>query len=462
MILSEFGRTHLKRVDYLSPTQMIVFSFILIITFGTVLLLLPWATEGASLSFVDALFTSVSATCVTGLTVVNIGSDFTLFGQLVVLGLIQIGGLGIMTFSTFFVYLLGRRVSVRGKEIVDSTLTFTPVPNIGLLLRKIMAIVFLVEGVGCLLLTLRWLRFYPLPKALYYGFFHAISAFCNAGFGLYSDSLERFRADPLVNGVVMGLIVLGGLGFIVLVDLKYVFKRRKSSFYGVSFHSKVVLSVTFFLIIMGAALFFWVERIHSLRGLKASEGFLIALFQSVTARTAGFNTIPIGSLTNGACFILMFLMFVGAAPGSCGGGVKVSTLGILIATLFSRLRGYEEPRLFFRSIPRETVGKALTIVLSSVFLITAVFWGLLLTENWSLSPMESRGHFIQLFFETISAFGTVGLSMGITPHLTTGGRLLVVLIMFVGRLGPLTMAVALTRKGDSGRFRYAKGEVMVG
>jgi len=441
---------------------MIVFSFLVIILVGTILLSLPWATKGESLTLIEALFTAVSATCVTGLTVINIGAKLTLYGQIVVLSLIQIGGLGIMTFSTFFLYLLRRRISIRGREIIDSTLSHTPVHKIGNLLLKIMLIVFLVEASGSTLLALRWLKFYPLPKAIYHGVFHAVSAFCNAGFSLYGNSFEGFRSDLLINLVLIGLIVLGGLGFVVLLDFRYLLRRPREGYSRFSFHTKVVLSVTFFLILLGTLFFFWVERTHTLNNVRPGTGFLIALFQSVTARTAGFNTIHIGLLSNAACIILMFLMFVGAAPGSCGGGVKVTTLGILWSLLLARLRGREESHLFFRSIPRETVGKALAIVLSSVLLIGVVFLGLLLTEQWHLSPVQSRGNFLPLLFETISAFGTVGLSMGVTTHLTAGGRLLIILLMFVGRLGPLTMAVALTRRKVKSRFRYARGEVMVG
>ncbi len=455
-------KLNIKKVNTLSPTQMIVFSFIVIISIGTILLCLPWATEKESLSFVNALFTAVSATCVTGLTVVDIGSEFTLFGQIVVLILIQLGGLGIMTFSTFFLYLLGKRVSIRGREIIDMTLTHTPVQNIGVLLRKVITIVFFIEGIGFFVLTLKWMNIYPLPKAMYHGLFHAVSAFCNAGFSLYQNSFIDFSTDIWVNCVLIGLIILGGVGFIVLLDFQNLFRRSKPFHGSFSFHSKVVLFVAFFLILVGTLFLFGIERIHSLIVYKPADGFLIALFQSVTARTAGFNTIDIGSLSNGACLIIMFLMFVGAAPGSCGGGVKVSTMGILVALFISRLRGHDEPNLFYRSISQETTGKALIIVLSSILLIGIIFLGLLLTENWILSPNESREDFIALLFETISAFGTVGLSMGITSELSMAGRLLVIVMMFVGRLGPLTMAVALTRGKRDRHFSYARGEVMVG
>jgi len=446
----------------LTPPQMIILSFATIIIVGGVLLCLPWATVGHRLSIVDGLFTAVSATCVTGLTVVNISAEFTPFGQWVVLVLIQLGGLGIMTFSTFFLYLLGRRVSIRGRDVIGTTLSHRPVQDIALLLRKIMVIVFLVEGVGVVFLTLAWSRYYSFPRAIYHGVFHSVSAFCNAGFSLYGDSFERFQLDPAINFITMGLIVVGGLGFIVLLDLKNLRHGPRKGFRKFSFHSKMVITATFFLIVFGTLFIYWAERGHALQQLKPSEGFLTALFQSITARTAGFNTIPIDSLTNGVCFVIMFLMFIGAAPGSCAGGVKVTTLGILLAITVSRIRGRDEPQLFLRSIPRETVGKGLTIVLSSVLIICIVFMCLLLTEDHAVSPVESREQFIKLIFEAISAFGTVGLSMGVTPQLTVAGRLLIILLMFVGRLGPLTMAVALTRIGPRGRYRYAKGEIMVG
>ncbi len=454
----------LRRVASLEPPQIIVLSFAAIITVGTVLLLLPWSVHEGNLSLIDALFTSVSATCVTGLTVINTGSQLTLYGQIVVLSLIQIGGLGIMTFSTFFLYLFRKRVSLRGKDAIDNTLSHTPVRNIGSLLSKIMITVFSIELAGVICLTVAWSRYYPIHDALYNGIFHSISAFCNAGFSLFNNSFESFRSDFFINSVVMILIILGGLGFIVLLDLKNIFSPFKRKTGGFSFHSKVVITVTLFLIVFGALSIFLIERNHIFYGVVPRSSVLISLFQSITARTAGFNTVEIGSLTNGTCFILMILMFIGAAPGSCGGGVKVSTVGILVAMLLSRLRGHEDPHLFYRTIPGAAAGKALVIVLSSVILIGVVFWGLLLTEEGSIHVNDSRGNFLVLLFEAISAFGTVGLSMGVTNTLTVMGKILIIILMFVGRLGPLTMAIALTSRSgrQAVRFRYAMGEIMVG
>ncbi len=452
----------LKKRDSLSPTQMIVFSFLSIIGAGTVLLLLPCSTTGGHLNFINALFTAVSATCVTGLTVIDIGTELTQFGQWVIMILIQIGGLGIMTFSTFFLYLFGRKISIREREVIDTTLSYMPVSNIRSLLKKIIAIVFVIETTGAALLAYHWHKLYPLPKAIYHGIFHSISAFCNAGFCLYKTSFEAFSTDLFVNFTLIGLIIVGGLGFVVLFELKNFIRRPARSIHRLSFHSKVVLLVTAVLIVLGTLLLFGMEEAHLYTKIPWEQGLLKSFFQSVTARTAGFNTIPIQSLSHGSCLVLVLLMFIGAAPGSCGGGVKVTTFGILAAMIFSRLRGSDTPNLFYRTIPRETVEKALIIVFGSAILIGIIFLGLLVSEEWFLDPVVTRGHFLQLLFESVSAFGTVGLSMGVTPQLTQLGRILIIILMFVGRIGPLTMAVALTRSKGHGKFRFAKGEIMVG
>jgi len=457
------GRKNNRIGQTAKPTHMIIFSFLVIIIVGAILLSLPWAVKGTRLSFIDALFTAVSATCVTGLTVVDIGREFTMFGQIVVLILIQLGGLGIMTFSTFLFILLGKRLSLRERDVIGSTLIHTPVQNIGRLIVKIMVIVFTLESIGAGVITVRLLSYYPLKKAIYHGVFHAVSAFCNAGFSLYSTSLIQYRSDIWINSTIMVLIILGGVGFVVLLELKKMLGISPGSWKNVlSFHSKIVLTTSLFLIVTGTFFIYWVEYSHSLKSLGPGIRFMTAMFQSVTARTAGFNTLNIGSLTNGALFVIMFLMFIGAAPGSCGGGVKVTTLGIFINLFISKLRGSNEPHIFNRTISPQMTSKAFTIVLSSVLIIGLIFYGLLLSEDWSKSPGATRPDFINLFFEAISAFGTVGLSMGITPELTKIGRILIILLMFIGRLGPLTLAVALERPKYGVNYKYAKGEIMVG
>ena len=264
----------------MSPTQMIVFSFLSIIGLGTALLLLPWSTTTGHLDFIDALFTAVSATCVTGLTVINIGTELTQFGQLVILILIQIGGLGIMTFSTFFLYLFGRKVSIRGREALDTTLSYMPVSNIRSLLKKIVTIVFVIEAAGAALLTFHWRGLYSLPNAIYHGIFHSISAFCNAGFSLYRNSFEGFSNDLFVNFVLIGLIVIGGLGFVVIFELKNFIRRSSGSIHRLSFHSKVVLLVTLVLIIFGTLLLFGMEQVHQFTKIPWGQGLLKSFFQS--------------------------------------------------------------------------------------------------------------------------------------------------------------------------------------
>lgn len=397
----------------------------------------------------------------TGLTVIDIGTELSGFGRWVVLILIQCGGLGIMTFSTFFVYLMGHRLSMRDREIIDATLGYVHEPKIGSLLVRIMGFVFTIETIGTAALTCRFLNYYPFGHAVYHGVYHSISAFCNAGFSLYTRSFESFRPDVWINGILMALIVLGGLGFVVILDLWHALVSRRRV---LSFHTKVVLTVTIILIFSGGVLFWLVEHPQLFRSMSTGESVMAALFQSITARTAGFNTLDIGLLTNTACLILMFLMFIGAAPGSCGGGIKVTTAGILVSMLISRIRGADEAQMFHRSVPRETFSKALVILFGALILISAVFFGLLLTEGREISPPESRGRFLELAFETVSAFGTVGLSMGLTRELSTGGRLLIIFLMFAGRLGPLTLAVALSdpRRKTKIRYRYAKAEITVG
>ena len=453
----------IKRPRELKPTQLLVLSFSSIIFVGTILLLLPQATVGDSLSLVDALFTATSATCVTGLIVVDTGTKFTPFGQGVILTLIQIGGLGIMTFSTFFLFLFGKRISFREREIVSETLIPAPMRDIASLLKRVFKVTLILEGIGFLLLIYPLSRTLPLKKALYHALFHSVSAFCNAGFCLYKTSFIEFQGDILVNLTLISLIILGGVGFIVLIDLGNFFgNRRKGNPYSFTFHTKVVLTATAILILIGSTGFFLLEAKNSLRASSPVEKVLISLFQSVTPRTTGFNTVDIGHLTNSTLFLLIILMFIGASPGSCGGGIKVSTFAVLIALAIAKLRGREEVHLFYRRIPPQVISKAVAIVFTSITVIILVTLILQVTELGYLPHPESKGAFLETFFEVVSAFGTVGLSTGITPKLSTLGRILITIVMFVGRLGPLTVALAVAQQKPRGRFKYVTEEIMVG
>ena len=444
----------------LTAAEILMLSFAGAILTGTLMLMLPPASAGKSLSFIDALFTATSATCVTGLTVVDTGTHFSPFGQMVILALIQMGGLGIMTFSTFFLFLFGRSVSMKTHDALSDTLGRAPAGDTMRLLKAALGFTAAVEGIGVLLLLRRFIEVIPFPQALYHAVFHAISAFCNAGFALYSESFVSHQGDLLVSGTLMILIVLGGIGFPVLIDLRRFLKTRRIRSF--SLHTKIVLLFTGLLIVVGMGLFLLLEAHNTLRPLPWGTKLLSALFQSVTPRTAGFNTVSIAHLTHAAVFLLIVWMFIGASPGSCGGGIKVSTFAILIASGYAQLRNRSEPSLFYRRIPSHAVARTIAVVILSASVIMLFTMALLVTESGNGSHPGDRGLFLSVLFEAASAFGTVGLSTGLTPHLTAIGKALVALLMFTGRVGPLTIALMVGTRSVPPKFRYAEEAVMVG
>jgi len=423
----------MKKID---PTQLILLSFAGIIFLGTFLLMLPISAQGEPLSLVAALFTATSATCVTGLTVIDISIRLTLFGQIVVLLLIQIGGLGIMTFSTFFTFLVVRRLSIRGREILQQTLSQHPMKDMATLLKSVFLMTILIQAVGSLLLWWRLSQDYPIDQSAYLAIFHAVSAFCNAGFSLISTNLLDYQADYVVNITIMLLIVCGGLGFVVFFELyRYahgLLFRQKHSF---NFHTRVVLITTGWLIVAGAVLFFAFEWFNAMQTLPWRTRILSSFFQSVSSRTAGFNTLNIGALTNASLMLLIILMFIGASPASTGGGIKTSTFAVIMAMIFARFHNREDVVLNQRRISQEVVSKAIAISFFCFFLVSLFTMLLLTSEMRGLSHSQSRFSFIQILFEVVSAFGTVGLSTGITPDLSSTGQVLLVVLMYAGRLG---------------------------
>jgi len=448
----------------LNPPQLIVFSFASIILLGSLLLALPMAVNGPPLKFIDALFTSASAVCVTGLVVVDTGSRFTLAGQWIILTLIQLGGLGIMTFSVVFILLLGRKLAFREKILISDTFSHLPVDNIASLVKEIFFFTFAIEAVGALLLFCRWLPAYPWPHALYLAVFHAISAFCNAGFSPLRDSLMGYRSDVLVNMTIMMLIIAGGLGFLVIMELRYYLLRRMSrSRMFLSLHTKLVLTVTLLLIFGGMGLIYFTEQFHTLRQVSIGEGLLAAAFQSVTARTAGFNTLDIGSFGNSSLLVIICLMFVGASPGSCGGGVKTTALGVFAMMMWSRMSGREYVSLYGRTLPRNTIFNAFSIITTAGLILVLFLLILSISEASLPVPLAAeRGRFLDLLFEEVSAFATVGLSTGITSSLSGFGKFMMVTLMFIGRVGPLTAVLFFTRHRSKGNFQYAEEQVMIG
>ncbi len=447
----------------LHPAQILVLSFGGAIALGTLLLMTPAAATSTPLGFVDALFTATSAACVTGLVVVDTGTHLSGFGQGVVLALIQLGGLGIMTYSSLFFLAMGRRLSFRGRTLLENTLGRRERISVGQLVRDVVLFTLTIEAVAAALLTAAFSRTRPPWEAAYHAVFHSVSAFCNAGFSLYATSLAEFRGNWTVNLTVMVLVVLGGLGFIVLEDLRVAWAEwRAGRAVRLRLHTKVVLVWTGALVGAGAAGIWVFERSNALAGLPWDETFLACLFQSVTPRTAGFNTMDYAVLSNTTLFLTILLMFVGANPGSCGGGIKVTTAALVAALFRDRLLGRRRVSLFRRTVPDPTVARAVTILVASFALVTVAIFLLLASEVGPVPHGETGASFLEYFFEIVSAFGTVGLSTGVTPTLSPPGRLLITAVMFVGRLGPLTLAIAVGMHEERDKFWYAEENLMVG
>lgn len=433
-------------------------SFVGLIAGGTLLLSLPvsWA-EGRSIGFVDALFTATSAVCVTGLITLDTARAWSPLGQGVILALIQLGGLGILTISTFFLVLIGRPLPLAQRGLITRTHGKLTHVAVKALLVRIISYALAIEAAGAVILSAYFAQESGWRSGAWQGLFHSISAFCNAGFSLFSNSLEDFAGSWTVNLTVMGLILVGGIGFLVLTDVEEWFRRRRR----LSLHSKVVLSATAILIAAGTAGFYVFEAQNVLQGRPASEQFLVSLFQAITPRTAGFNTVPYGALTNAALMMTLILMFIGGSPGSAAGGVKTSTAAILFGVLVSRARGMRHATLFRRTVPERMVGEAMAIVLLAVVVIMSATFLLQWTELRELAHPGVRGEFLTLNFEAVSAFSTVGLSMGETTGLMSSSKLIVIALMFIGRLGPLTVALSLSRKRRVD-YQYAEEPVMVG
>ncbi len=431
----------------ISPELILLFSFLLAIFIGAILLKLPFATPHG-IKFIDALFTSTSAVCVTGLIVVDTGKDFTFWGQLIILFLIQIGGLGIMTFSVFFLIFLKEKIPLNAKVAIASTLS-KDFFDLKKLILNIFVVTLIVELSGALMLFVYFYNNqFDFLKSLFYALFHSISAFCNAGFALFSNNLVDYQSSWYVNLIIMFLIVAGGIGFTVYLDIK---NKR------LSLHSKIVLSVTGCLIFIGALLIFLLEYQNALKGLPFNIKVLASLFQSVTPRTAGFNTLDLTKFKDVTIVIIMLLMFIGASPGSCGGGVKTTTFIIFIMTIFSTAKGKDYITIFKRTISKEVIFKSFAIILIAITFLLLGIIGLSLCDN---TPMD-RGDFLSYTFEAFSAIGTVGLSLGYTQKLTVVGKVIIILLMFLGRVGPLTLVLALRGKKRV-NLKFAEENIMIG
>jgi len=444
---------------HLSPARIFVLSFAAVILTGGILLWFPFSATKGHLTFVDALFTSTSGVCVTGLVVIDIGKDLTILGQVITIFLFQIGGLGIITFSTVFFVLMGRGISFKGREIVQSTFLHTPRRDFIAIAKSVLWFTFIFEFFGTLFLFIRFSRDFAPGTALYHAIYNAISAFNNCGYSLFSDSLMGYQGDLTVNLTIMGLIVIGGIGFIVQYE---VFSKLRGIQKRLSVHTKIVMIATAILILSGAILFYLFERNHIIKEIPLQTKILTSFFQSITPRTCGFNTVDIGLLANDTILLMIVLMFIGASPGSTGGGVKTTSTALLVMLMWNRLKGNLEVNIFNRTIPREIISRTVSIIFASAFSVSIITSVLLIAGGGNLPPLESRHYFVEYLFDTVSAFGTVGLSMGVTPKLNDIQKYALILMMFAGRVGPLTLAFSLSRSSGGKGLTYAEEGVMVG
>lgn len=422
------------------PGRLIALGFAAVILMGSALLMLPISIRpGVEVAYIDALFTSTSAVCVTGLIAVDAYDNFTVFGQAVLAGLIQIGGLGVTSVGVGLILAAGRRVSIKGRSLVKEALNVDSFQGMVRLIQWVLKVTLCFEGAGAVLSFLTFSQDYPLPRALWTSVFHSVAAFNNSGFDILGgmQNLIPYQSDVLLNLVTCALIIFGGLGFLVMLDI-----RRAGSFRKLTFHSKVVITTTAALLVVGTLL------------LKATEDmtWLGAFFHSVSARTAGFSTYSMGELTNAGLFTLILLMFIGASPGSTGGGIKTTTFFALmqqVRAVFTK----KKPGGFHRTLPGEAIDKAGVIALLSVVVVCV--------GTFLLCVLEPELDFVRLLFEEVSAFGTVGLSTGITPDLSVASKLVLIFTMYIGRLGAFTLFSLWIDRPDPS-IRYTEEMITIG
>lgn len=442
----------------LTPPQLLILSFLGLIIAGTTLLALPAASAGDRLPWHAALFTATSAVCVTGLIVVDTPTQLSTFGQAVVLLLIQLGGLGYMTFSTLIGVALGRRITLQERQTLSEGLNAFVPGEVVRFAAAVFKVTLVFEGLGALVLTAWWWQTHEFGRAVWLGVFHAVSAFNNAGFALFSDNLVGAADEPVVLLTVSWLVILGGLGFFTILEVLSL-RRRQTR---LSVHSRLVVAMTVVLLAGGTLAIYAFERGNpqTLGALPAGQAWLAAWFQSVVTRTAGFNSIAIGACQPSALFVMTILMFIGGAPGSTAGGVKVSTVGVMLAALWATARGESEASLFRRRLPPEQIARAFLICLVAFLAVNALAAVLLAREARGLLPT---------LFEVVSAFGTVGMSMGegesplsLSGHFSLTGQLLIAAMMFAGRIGPLTILMAVAQRRERSRVRFPEGKVLIG
>ncbi len=412
------------------------------------------------MAWIDALFTATSALCVTGLTVVDTGSTFSFYGQMLIMTLVELGGLGIMTFAALLYLTTGWGISMRQRSFIQETYSSDFLRDIKKLVIFIFSFTFIAELAGALLLMPCWNKGFSLGQNIFYSLFHSVCAFCNAGFSLFPDNFVGYRDNILLNIIITSLIILGGIGFPVIRELLSAMKKAKRA--RLTLHTKLALVVTAVLILFGTFIFWILERDHYMAGMSWWEKILMSYFQSVTTRTAGFNTMDFSLLGNATLMFAILLMFIGASPGSTGGGIKTTSAGTLFVVLWNRLKGSETNNIFKATLPQEIVSRTITVFIVSIFFIIFILSLLMIDQQGLVLIQQSRGLFLEYFFEAISAFGTVGLSMGITSKMDSLGKLLIIITMLVGRLGILTLVYVIINRREAPRYCFAEENVLIG
>lgn len=434
-----------------NPPLYLTLGFAILIIIGGCILSLPIFTRsGKSTNLIDSIFVAASASCVTGLTTVNTADHWNSLGHVWILLLIQIGGLGVMTLATLFPLLLRKKIGLKSRQILKEQLNIDSLQGIMKLFKYVLVFTFLVEFLGAFLLSLRFVPIFGMGKGWWYSIFHSISAFCNAGFDLLGDSIYPYRNDTLINVILMSLVVIGGLGFMVTAEL-----FRKRSFKKLSTHAKLVLIISSVLIVIGSLAFYLIER--QAGGVLYQEGIknsiLQSTFQSVSARTAGFYSVKLNQMHDTSVLLLSVLMVIGGSPGSTAGGLKTTTFGVLVLSTISIFKQEDEVTIFNKHIDSKTIRKALAIIMVYLGLIFLVIFILSLSENFKV---------LDISYEVASAFGTVGASRGITGDLSKIGKILITLSMYLGRIGPMTMAYSIGLKSATKYIRYPEANISIG
>lgn len=436
------------RAIHLSPSQLLILVFFTAILLGTCLLKLPIASYHY-VRWIDALFTATSAMTVTGLSTIDSAKEYTLFGQFVIITLIQLGGLGIVSFALLIFIMLGKKIGLKERILIQQSLNQTSLGGVIKLVRNLFLFSFMIEFIAMLFLSIRWIPEYGFWKGVFYSFFHSISAFNNAGFALWSDNLIRYVGDPIVNIGITGLIILGGIGFTVMSDICY-----KKSFRKLSLHSKIMIIGTIVTNLLAMAFIFFLEyhNPHTLGHLSTPNKLWASYFQAVTTRTAGFETMDLNDLKEPTALLFLLLMFVGAGSASTGGGIKLTTFIVIVISVITFIKGKQEIVLAKRTIATSILLKSLAIFSIALLAIFLAVFVLCITE---------KAPFLKVLFEVISAFGTVGLTMGLTTKITMIGKLIIVMMMFIGKLGPLTLAVSIA-KSEQASIRYPHEDILTG